>query len=263
MQAKNSILRRSCWSRAQRAVHTCSSVPGSISRQVLDSAQRLKQDESDDRLFYSFPRLVTHVDGSFLGKVTQLYRERLEANSTLLDLGSSWISHLPEEVEYKRVIGHGLNGAELARNRRLDDFFIRNLNKEPDGWALESSSVDAVVCCVSIQYFQLPERVLAEVWRVLKPGGVVIVTFSDRMFGNKAISAWIQSTNYGRLQLVRSYFQAIEGYERIEVINNKVEPPTNPKAPTNNPVQILMSKIQGFFASSSDPFFAVIAYRAK
>ena len=37
----------------------------------------------------------------------------------------------------------------------------------------------------SVQYWQQPERVLAEVYRVLKPGGVVIITFSNRLFYNK------------------------------------------------------------------------------
>lgn len=234
--------------------------PGTITREVLNTSQRTKLDESDDRLFYAFPRLVTHVDDSFISKVTELYRQRIPQNSTVLDLGSSWISHLPRDVEYKRVIGHGLNAAELARNDRLDSFFVRDLNKEPDGWALESASCDAVVCCVSIQYFQHPERVLAEVYRVLKPGGVVIISFSDRMFGNKAISAWTNNTSYGRCQLVRSYFQAIEGYERIEVL--KDVKPLNPQEPPSGFLAGLASFFGKLSRASSDPFFAVAAYKS-
>ena len=239
------------------------SAPGSISREVLSRPQRRKIDESDDRLFYSFPRLVTHVDSSFLSKVTQLYRTTIPPGSTVLDLGSSWISHLPEEVEYKRVIGHGLNGAELAKNSRLDSFFIRDLNKEPDGWEIESGSVDAVVCCVSIQYFQLPERVLAECWKILRPGGVVIISFSDRMFGSKAIDAWSANTSYGRCQLVRSYFQAIEGFERIQVLDQSKISSSRVVKPSTGPFSFF-NKIREFFlTSSSDPFFAVIAYKSS
>ena len=43
---------------------------------------------------------------------------------------------------------------QLARNKRLDSFFVRDLNLEPDGWALADRSFDAVLCCVSVQYLQ-------------------------------------------------------------------------------------------------------------
>ena len=231
----------------------------SAPREVLTKEQRTKQDETDDRVFYQYPRLVTHVDDTFIGKVTELYRQRIPPYGTVLDLGSSWISHLPGEIEYKRVIGHGLNAAELARNDRLDSFFVQNLNKEPQGWSLESGTVDAVVCCVSVQYFQQPEKVFAEVHRVLKPGGVVIVTFSNRMFGNKAIRAWTSTSDYGRCQLVRSYFQAIEGYERNEVLKD-VQPTLKPITPSG-PFAALSSAFRNLLGASSDPFFAVIAYK--
>lgn len=42
----------------------------------------------------------------------------------------------------------------------------------------------------SMQYMQQPERVLAEVYRVLKPGGVCIVTFSNRLFYTKVGGRW-------------------------------------------------------------------------
>ncbi|GFH14123.1 methyltransferase, partial [Haematococcus lacustris] len=131
---------------------------------------------------------------------------------SVLDLCSSWVSHLPDEVSYARVVGHGMNAAELARNPRLDTFFVRNLNTEPRGWAVADNSFDAVLCCVSavagrcpvysVQYLQHPEEVFSEIHRVLKPGGVCIVTFSNRMFPHKAISAWTQAdSGYARCQV--------------------------------------------------------------
>ena len=61
---------------------------------------------------------------------------------------SSWVSHLPHNVKYSKVVGHGMNAAELAKNKQLDNFFVRDLNAEPDGWAFADSSFDAVTCCV-------------------------------------------------------------------------------------------------------------------
>jgi len=48
---------------------------------------------------------------------------------------------------------------QLQKNPRLDSFFVRDLNREPEGWVAADASFDAVVCCVSVQYLQQPEKV--------------------------------------------------------------------------------------------------------
>ena len=138
---------------------------GSVRREVLTPAQRTKLNTRDDREWYDLPRIVHHSDAIFRSQVTQLYRERIPKSGAVLDLCSSWVSHLPPEVEYAKVVGHGLNAVELGRNERLSQFFVRNLNKEPTGWALESDSFDAVLICCSVQYFEKPEQVFSEIYR--------------------------------------------------------------------------------------------------
>lgn len=139
----------------------CSSTsdPGSVRRLVLQPEGRAKLDPRPDRDFYAFPRLVTHVDDAFIATLTDLYRERLRPGWDVLDLMSSWVSHLPPEVKFRRVVGHGLNAQELARNPRLDYFFVKDLNREQQ-LELDSASFDAVLCTVSVQYLQYPEKVL-------------------------------------------------------------------------------------------------------
>lgn len=100
---------------------------------------------------------------------------------------------------------------QLRRNKRLDRFFIRDLNKEPSNWAEKDSTFDAVICCVSVQYMQQPECVFAEIQRVLKPGGVCIITFSSRLFYSKAIQGWRDNSAFGRISLVKQYFQCVKG----------------------------------------------------
>lgn len=131
---------------------------GKMKRLVLTQQGRTKLNLYPDREFYAYPRFVTHVDDGFISTLTDLYRERLNPGSEILDLMSSWVSHLPKEVEYKRVVGHGLNAQELARNPRLDYFFVKDLNQDQK---LESNccSFDAVLCTVSVQYLQYPEKV--------------------------------------------------------------------------------------------------------
>jgi len=65
---------------------------------VLQPQERLKEDRGADGLFYSYPRFVNHVDDSFIGQLTELYRKQIPAGGAVLDLMSSWVSHLPPEV---------------------------------------------------------------------------------------------------------------------------------------------------------------------
>ncbi|KAL2505244.1 S-adenosyl-L-methionine-dependent methyltransferase superfamily protein [Abeliophyllum distichum] len=130
---------------------------GRIKRLVLTQQGRAKLDLKPDREFYAYPRFVTHVDEKFISTLTDLYRERLRPEMEILDLMSSWISHLPEEVKYKKVVGHGLNAQELSKNPRLDYFFVKDLNQDQK-LAVENGSFDAVLCTVSVQYLQQPEK---------------------------------------------------------------------------------------------------------
>ncbi|KAM3364037.1 hypothetical protein P3S68_018891 [Capsicum galapagoense] len=232
------------------------STAGKIKRMVLSQDGRTKLNTLPDREFYSYPRFVTHVDDRFISNLTNLYRKYLRAEFEILDLMSSWVSHLPEEVKYKRVVGHGLNAQELAKNPRLDYFFVKDLNKDQK-LEFENCSFDAVLCTVSVQYLQQPEKVLAEVFGILKPGGVFIVSFSNRLFYEKAISAWRDGTGHGRVQLVVQYFQCVEGFTQPEVIRKL---PTDDDQENKSPLSRIMQLI-GLVSASSDPFYAVIAYR--
>ncbi|XP_058186628.1 uncharacterized protein LOC131303669 [Rhododendron vialii] len=229
---------------------------GQIRRQVLNPEGRTKLNPKSDREFYAFPRFVTHVDNNFISTLTDLYRERLSPGSEVLDLMSSWVSHLPKEVEYKKVVGHGINAQELAKNPRLDYFFVKDLNQDQT-LELESCSLDAVVCTVSVQYLQQPEKVFAEVFRVLRPGGVFVVSFSSRMFYEKAIAAWREGTGYSRVQLVMQYFQCIEGFTQPEIIRKL--PGTGGAKQEGGPLGWIV-RLLGLM-SGSDPFYAVIGYK--
>ncbi|KAL2528957.1 S-adenosyl-L-methionine-dependent methyltransferase superfamily protein [Forsythia ovata] len=236
---------------------------GRIKRLVLTQQGRAKLDLKPDREFYAYPRFVTHVDDKFISTLTNLYRERLRPEMEILDLMSSWISHLPKEVKYKKVVGHGLNAQELSKNPRLDYFFVKDLNQDQE-LAVENGSFDAVLCTVSLQYLQQPEKVFAEVFQILRPGGVFIVSFSNRLFYEKAISAWRDGTAYSRVQLVVQYFQCVEGFTQPEVIRWLYTATTDAGggngAKENNSILSTITRWLGL-VSGSDPFYAVIAYK--
>jgi hypothetical protein len=165
-----------------------------------------KLDAGDDADFYAQARLVTHIDDTAIATLTDFYREVLPAGGVLLDLMSSWVSHLPDDVDYGEVIGHGMNAAELAANPRLARRFVRDFNQDPS-LPLDDASVDAAMMCVSIQYLQKPAAVLAEARRVLKPGAPIVVSFSNRCFPTKAVAVWRALDGAGHARLVDIYLR--------------------------------------------------------
>jgi hypothetical protein len=88
-------------------------------------------DESPDSEFYAVPRFVTHIDDATIAALTALYRELIPRRARILDLMSSWVSHLPADIEYVRVTGLGMNAEELARNPRLTERIVQDLNVRP------------------------------------------------------------------------------------------------------------------------------------
>jgi hypothetical protein len=171
-------------------------------------------DEDDDAAFYEPARLVTHIDDNAIRLLTGLYRELLPAGGVLLDLMSSWVSHVPSDVEYAEIIGHGMNPEELAANPRLSRWFTQNLNRDTT-LPLAGASIDATMICVSIQYLQHPVAMLREVARVLRPGAPLVISFSNRCFWTKAVAVWRGLDDTGHARLVELYLNHA-GFERIE-----------------------------------------------
>lgn len=197
-----------------------------------------RHDSSSDFDFYAQPRLVTHIDGPAIAAVTQLYRELLPPGGAILDLMSSWVSHLPPEIEYSRAVGLGMNARELEANPRLDERMVQSLNDNPI-LPFRDAEFDGVVCCVSVQYLTRPAEVWREVARVCRPAAPAIITFSNRCFPTKAVLAWQMIDDVGHGALVTKYLQQAEGWRDIEFLDRSPAP------------------------GRSDPLLAVVARRAS
>jgi SAM-dependent methyltransferase len=174
-----------------------------------------KIDAEEDEIFYEPPRLVCHIDDGAIAALTEYYRLVLPAGGVLLDLMSSWVSHLPPEIEYAEVIGHGMNATELDANPRLSRRFVKNLNRDTK-LPLADASVDAAMICVSIQYLQQPVALLRDVARVLRPGSPLVISFSNRCFWTKAVAVWRALDDEGHAHLVERYLRHA-GFDRIEI----------------------------------------------
>lgn len=173
-----------------------------------------RADQQFDGSFYAIPRFVYHIDEGAVASLTQYYRKNIPAGSDILDICSSWVSHYPLEFKdkMKRISGTGMNSFELRANDQLSDFVQRDLNEEPV-LSYEDNSFDVVTCVVSIDYLIHPIEILKEVHRVLRPGGKVILSQSNRCFPSKAISMWLTMNDRQHLELINGYFQYAGGFK--------------------------------------------------
>ena len=211
----------------------------------LSTYDRTKSDICDDEIFYQQPRFVHHLSDSFRNRLSSLYSEYLLNHYIILDLMSSWVSHLPSNISYKKVIGHGMNEAELSSNERLDRFFVQNLNKKQN-MPIEDSSVDVGLIVAGWQYLQYPEKVSLELSRVIKSDSLLIISFTNRAFWTKAPNIWTYSSEEKRIEYVTSVLSS-NGWRIEKILNEKTQD----------------KKLFGFYSSESDPFFSVIARNNK
>ena len=165
-----------------------------------------RQDETDDRQFYAAPRKVVHIDEMAIAALRDtVLAETLAPGDAVLDLMSSWRSHLPENMPFARVTGLGMNAAEMADNPQLTETIVHDLNQSPE-LPFADAAFDAVICTVSVQYLVRPVEVFSDVRRVLKPGGVFVVSFSNRCFPDKAVWVWLFTDDEKHQSLVSDYF---------------------------------------------------------
>ena len=174
-----------------------------------------KVDRGDDLAFYAPARLVTHIDDSAIAALTRAYRELVPDSARVIDLMSSWVSHLPDDRHYDEVVGHGMNAAELAANPRLDRWFVQDLNADP-ALPLATGTFDAALCCVGVQYLQRPYAVFAEVCRVLAPHAPFVVSYSNRCFPSKAVAVW-RSLGMDKQASLISHYLSSAGFGHVEV----------------------------------------------
>ena len=189
----------------------------------------LREDEDDDRLFYTHSRKVVHIDDGAIATVSKLFRDFIPVDSEVLDLMSSWRSHWPEGHPKRRMVGLGLNAEEMADNPDLDDYVVHNVNQDLE-LPFADEAFDAVVITVSVQYLTHPIEAFQQVNRILRPAGPFIVTFSNRMFATKAVNVWRSSSDQGHLDLVASYMGNAGDYGDVKggLANPQDSPPGDP-----------------------------------
>jgi SAM-dependent methyltransferase len=201
-----------------------------------------RADETPDEQFYRQPRFVTHIDAGAIAAVTDLYRDYFPAGGRILDLMSSWVSHLPPEVAYAEVVGLGLNRTELEHNPRLTSHVVQNLNTVPQ-LPFADHSFGAAGITVSIDYLTDPVTVLRDLGRVLVPGGPVVISFSNRCFPTKAVAVWHALDDAGHLRLVQQYLEAAGNWADIAALDRS--PRSARGTRTGDPLYAVVGRARG------------------
>jgi len=181
--------------------------------ELFPPAAYAREDETPDPQFYEAPRKVVHIDDPALAALRRLYEEVLPAGGRLLDLLSSWRSHVPDRLDAE-LVGLGLNAEEMADNPHLSYHVVHDVNRDPR-LPFDDESFDGAMCAVSIQYVTQPVRFFQAVRRVLKPAAPFVVTFSNRCFPTKAVAVWLNTTDAHHVELVQAYFEAAGGFTDV------------------------------------------------
>lgn len=194
-----------------------------------------RADDSDDGAFYGEPRLVAHIDDPARAALAALYRETVRPDSDVLDLMSSYHSHLPEDVTYKSVVGLGMNPVELTENRQLTGHVIHDLNKTPE-LPFPDAAFDVCLLAVSVQYLVRPIEVFASIARILRPNGNLVVSYSNRLFPTKAVELWQRIGMEDRGRLVSIYCWEATGFRDVEARD------ISPAPGASDPLWVVMAR---------------------
>lgn len=186
---------------------------------------------------------MQHIDDGAITALKSYYGSIIKPNYSVLDICSSWVSHLPETLKPQSMIGIGMNQQELARNTHLTKFLVYDLNTNPRLKDIPNESVDVVICNVSVDYLTQPITVFKEMHRVLRNDGSAHMAFSNRCFPTKVIGKWMGMSDEERRKWVGGYFWASGGWKDVEEV-------------------ILKEGQGGFWGSHEDPLFVIRARKA-
>jgi len=195
--------------------------------ELFPPAAYVREDESADGRFYAVPRKVVHIDDGAIVALGRMYAAVLPSRGRLLDLMSSWRSHLPDGSAAE-VTGLGLNAEEMADNAQLARHVLHDVNDATAVLPFDGDTFDGAMCAVSIQYVTRPVRLFQDVRRVLKADAPFVVSFSNRCFPTKAVALWLNTTDAQHVELVQAYFEAAGGWTKPAVEHR---PPGSPGDP--------------------------------
>jgi hypothetical protein len=211
---------------------------------LLPTTHLPRVDEFFDGSFGLEPPRINRIDDGAIAAITDIYREILPIGGAILDVMSGWVSHLPPEIPYSRVVGIGYNACELAENPFLDEWRLQDLNVDP-GLPFAAGEFDGATLCVAVQHLTRPHDVIREIGRVLKPGAPLVVTFSERCRPTRPIGCWCLLDDVGHLCLIAHHFADAGNWADIRCLDRT--PPGG-----GNPLYAVIGRSLGSTRPGSD-----------
>jgi SAM-dependent methyltransferase len=165
---------------------------------------------------------------------------------TLLDTCGSWNTFYPAAIlpEGTTIIVQGLNAAELAANTLATQVLLQDLNTTPT-LPFSANSIDFISNVASIEYMTNPVALLAEAHRLLRPGGIIVIAFSNRCFDDKAIAIWLRriAVGAGLADLVATWlhFAAPSDEPWAHINSVDLTPPQQAGKQPSDPLYVLVA----------------------
>lgn len=183
------------------------------------STDFVRFDSRPDNEFYSYPRLVRHIDDGAVAALKQYYKELVPGLHDVLDICSSLESYLPTFWKGRDTVsGLGMNDIEMEKNPALTEYVVADLNIDAT-LPYKDDSFDLAMCNVSIDYLVNPRKVMSELVRVLRKGGRVVFSFSNRVFATKAVAIWMGGGDEDHIYTVASYVHYAGAFSEPQVID--------------------------------------------
>jgi len=176
----------------------------------------------NDGFFYFLPKFVQHAGEECRDSLTRFYEAVLPASGEgdVLDLCSSWTSHYPSgwrPSPPRRCVALGLNPLELLANPSKTEWRVQDLNKDPQ-LPYADAAFDLVTNSLSVDYMTRPLELFEETHRVLRPGGLACMAFTNRCFPTKVVPIWTAPfTEASHAKIVGAYFRYSADWAEVGV----------------------------------------------
>ena len=173
-------------------------------------------DESPDRRFYDEPKFVEHIDKEAVALLTEFNTRIVGQSTDILDVCASHVSHVNvnKSASLRNAVGVGMNEKELSVNPLLTSSIVIDLNENP---TLPTPILkggdrrfDVALLQLSVDYLINPVEVLNSIASNLRPGGTLAISFSDRLFLDKAVGIWSGQDDFTHILTVCGYFAMSE-----------------------------------------------------
>ena len=150
-------------------------------------------------------RYVKHFEAVIEDSVRE-FSQSLKPNTRVLDAGAG-------EGQYKRhFMSHRYTGFDLAVGDQTWDYTGLDARGDLEALPFADGTFDAVVSVVTLEHVRNPQKVVAEMGRVLRPGGQLLLIVPHQWEEHQQPHDYFRYTRYGVRYLLES-----AGFREIRV----------------------------------------------